>query len=125
MDYNAEIPFEKKPAPVTTRPLVLAEENLNALKHCVCFLIDLKGFYDTSMENYDALEPNFKRLRQQHLDGELRKSVFYWWICVRARESMGNSNRHQRPLADVMLHLVARNTLKLTVRGFLTEENWL
>uniref|UniRef100_A0A673CTD1 Cell division cycle 5-like protein n=1 Tax=Sphaeramia orbicularis TaxID=375764 RepID=A0A673CTD1_9TELE len=45
VDYNAEIPFEKKPAP---------------------------GFYDTSMENYDALEPNFKRLRQQHLDGELR-----------------------------------------------------
>uniref|UniRef100_A0A3P8T8H7 Cell division cycle 5-like protein n=1 Tax=Amphiprion percula TaxID=161767 RepID=A0A3P8T8H7_AMPPE len=45
VDYNAEIPFEKKPAP---------------------------GFYDTSMEQYDALEPNFKRLRQQHLDGELR-----------------------------------------------------
>ncbi|XP_051780373.1 cell division cycle 5-like protein [Erpetoichthys calabaricus] len=45
VDYNAEIPFEKKPA---------------------------QGFYDTSMENYDALEPDFKRLRQQHLDGELR-----------------------------------------------------
>lgn len=45
VDYNAEIPFEKKPA---------------------------QGFYDTSMENYQALEPNFKRLRQQHLDGELR-----------------------------------------------------
>ncbi|KAI5102492.1 cell division cycle 5-like protein [Silurus meridionalis] len=45
VDYNAEIPFEKKPAP---------------------------GFYDTSMEQYDPLEPNFKRLRQQHLDGELR-----------------------------------------------------
>uniref|UniRef100_A0A1A8BLA8 CDC5 cell division cycle 5-like n=1 Tax=Nothobranchius kadleci TaxID=1051664 RepID=A0A1A8BLA8_NOTKA len=45
VDYNAEIPFEKKPAP---------------------------GFYDTSMEQYDALEPHFKRLRQQHLDGELR-----------------------------------------------------
>ncbi|KAM9365497.1 cell division cycle 5-like protein [Pholidichthys leucotaenia] len=45
VDYNAEIPFEKKPA---------------------------SGFYDTSMEQFDALEPNFKRLRQQHLDGELR-----------------------------------------------------
>ncbi|XP_036397968.1 cell division cycle 5-like protein [Megalops cyprinoides] len=45
VDYNAEIPFEKKPA---------------------------LGFYDTSMENYEPLEPNFKRLRQQHLDGELR-----------------------------------------------------
>ncbi|KAG7328432.1 hypothetical protein KOW79_008376 [Hemibagrus wyckioides] len=45
VDYNAEIPFEKKPA---------------------------SGFYDTSMEQYDPLEPDFKRLRQQHLDGELR-----------------------------------------------------
>ncbi|XP_044070102.1 cell division cycle 5-like protein [Siniperca chuatsi] len=45
VDYNAEVPFEKKPAP---------------------------GFYDTSMEQYVPLEPNFKRLRQQHLDGELR-----------------------------------------------------
>ena len=48
VDYNAEIPFEKKPS---------------------------QGFYDTSMELYQGLEPNFKRLRQQHLDGELRKSV--------------------------------------------------
>ncbi|XP_029962617.1 cell division cycle 5-like protein isoform X2 [Salarias fasciatus] len=45
VDYNAEIPFQKKPA---------------------------AGFYDTSMEQYDPLEPNFKRLRQQHLDGDLR-----------------------------------------------------
>uniref|UniRef100_A0A8C1CQ31 Cell division cycle 5-like protein n=2 Tax=Cyprinus carpio TaxID=7962 RepID=A0A8C1CQ31_CYPCA len=45
VDYNAEIPFEKKPA---------------------------QGFYDTSMELYNPLEPDFKRLRQQHLDGELR-----------------------------------------------------
>lgn len=45
VDYNAEIPFEKKPA---------------------------QGFYDTSMEQYNPLEPDFKRLRQQHLDGELR-----------------------------------------------------
>lgn len=45
VDYNAEIPFEKKPAP---------------------------GFFDTSEENYDPLDPNFKRLRQQDLDGERR-----------------------------------------------------
>nr|XP_055028665.1 cell division cycle 5-like protein [Misgurnus anguillicaudatus] len=45
VDYNAEIPFQKKPA---------------------------QGFYDTSMELYDPLEPDFKRLRQQHLEGELR-----------------------------------------------------
>ncbi|XP_072035693.1 cell division cycle 5-like protein [Amphiura filiformis] len=42
VDYNAEIPFEKKPAP---------------------------GFYDTTNENVNALDPNFKRLRQQDMDG--------------------------------------------------------
>lgn len=45
VDYNEEIPFEKRPAP---------------------------GFHDTSQETYDPMQPNFKRLRQQHLDGELR-----------------------------------------------------
>lgn len=45
VDYNAEIPFEKKPA---------------------------AGFYDTSQETYDPLDPNYKRLRQQNLDGERR-----------------------------------------------------
>lgn len=57
VDYNAEIPFEKKPAP---------------------------GFYDTSMEQYDPLEPDFKRLRQQHLDGELRKWVTerHTWVYM-------------------------------------------
>lgn len=45
VDYNAEIPFEKRPA---------------------------AGFYDTSKEEIDATAPDFARLRQQHLDGELR-----------------------------------------------------
>ena len=45
VDYNAEIPFEKRPAP---------------------------GFYDTSTETLDPSAPDFSRLRQQHLDGELR-----------------------------------------------------
>ncbi|KAJ8870205.1 hypothetical protein PR048_029221 [Dryococelus australis] len=45
VDYNAEVPFEKRPAP---------------------------GFYDTSQEEVDPLAPDFARLRQQHLDGELR-----------------------------------------------------
>ncbi|GIY05290.1 cell division cycle 5-like protein [Caerostris darwini] len=45
VDYNAEIPFEKKPVP---------------------------GLYDTSEETYDPMEPDYRRLRQQHLDGELR-----------------------------------------------------
>ncbi|KAL1139865.1 hypothetical protein AAG570_006842 [Ranatra chinensis] len=45
IDYNTEIPFEKKPA---------------------------SGFYDTSNEVIDPHAPDFSRLRQQHLDGELR-----------------------------------------------------
>lgn len=45
VDYNAEIPFEKRPTP---------------------------GFYDTSNEVIDPLAPDFGRLRQQHLEGELR-----------------------------------------------------
>ena len=45
IDYNAEIPFEKRPA---------------------------KGFYDAGDDEYDPLAPDFKRLRQQHLDGEQR-----------------------------------------------------
>lgn len=45
VDYNREIPFEKKPAP---------------------------GFYDTSEEVVDPMAPNFGRLRQQHLEGEMR-----------------------------------------------------
>ncbi|XP_037579214.2 LOW QUALITY PROTEIN: cell division cycle 5-like protein [Dermacentor silvarum] len=45
IDYNREIPFEKRPAP---------------------------GLHDTSEEVYDPAETDFRRLRQQHLDGELR-----------------------------------------------------
>jgi len=45
VDYNAEIPFEKKPAP---------------------------GFYDTSNEEVKALEPNYKKLRQEHMDEKRR-----------------------------------------------------
>lgn len=48
VDYNDEVPFEKRPVP---------------------------GFYDTSQETYDPMQPNFKRLRQQHLDGELRSET--------------------------------------------------
>jgi len=47
VDYNAEIPFEKKPA---------------------------LGFYDTANETFDPLNPNYKRLRQQNMDGELRSA---------------------------------------------------
>ncbi|XP_022909189.2 cell division cycle 5-like protein [Onthophagus taurus] len=45
VDYNAEIPFAKKPA---------------------------LGFYDTSKEIIDPMAPDFSKMRQQNLDGELR-----------------------------------------------------
>lgn len=45
IDYNSEVPFEKVPAP---------------------------GFYDTSEEHVEKLEPDFNKMRQQDLDGELR-----------------------------------------------------
>lgn len=48
VDYNAEIPFEKRPA---------------------------LGFYDTSTEELDPMAPDFSKMRQQHLDGELRSEV--------------------------------------------------
>ncbi|XP_033224510.1 cell division cycle 5-like protein [Belonocnema kinseyi] len=48
LNYNTEIPFEKKPA---------------------------AGFYDTSTEHVDPLAADFSRLRQQHLDGESRQDA--------------------------------------------------
>lgn len=45
VDYNAEIPFEKRPA---------------------------IGFYDIAQDKFDPRDPNYKRLRQQNLDGERR-----------------------------------------------------
>ncbi|XP_015772180.1 PREDICTED: cell division cycle 5-related protein-like [Acropora digitifera] len=48
VDYNAEIPFEKKPA---------------------------QGFYDTGEEELPDYQPDFKKLRQDHLDGKMRDDV--------------------------------------------------
>lgn len=48
VDYNAEIPFEKKPA---------------------------QGFYDTAEEELPDYQPDFKKLRQDHLDGKMRDDV--------------------------------------------------
>ena len=48
IDYNAEIPFEKRPA---------------------------IGFYDTSEEAFDPNDPDFKKLRQQDLDGKRRDDI--------------------------------------------------
>lgn len=45
VDYNAEIPFERKPA---------------------------QGFYNTTDENVKELEPNYKKLRQEHMDEKRR-----------------------------------------------------
>ncbi|XP_076655170.1 cell division cycle 5-related protein-like [Halictus rubicundus] len=48
VNYNSEIPFEKRLA---------------------------TGFYDTSNEHVDPLAIDFSRMRQQHLDGELRSET--------------------------------------------------
>lgn len=40
---------------------------------CLINFFVISGFYDTSEENFEAQEPNFKRLRQQNLDGEMRR----------------------------------------------------
>lgn len=48
VDYNAEIPFEKKPA---------------------------QGFYDTGEEELPDYQPDFKKLRQDHLDGKMRDDL--------------------------------------------------
>lgn len=45
VDYNKEIPFEKRPS---------------------------AGFFDTSEEVYEPQDIDFKRLRRQALDGEMR-----------------------------------------------------
>nr|UEK51571.1 HOX-like protein 6 [Parasacculina yatsui] len=45
INYNAEIPFEKRPA---------------------------VGFHDASADKFDPLQPNYSRLRQEHLDEEQR-----------------------------------------------------
>ena len=47
IDYNKEIPFEKKPAP---------------------------GFYDTSKETVENEEPDFKRLKRSDVDGVRRSA---------------------------------------------------
>ena len=56
MDYNADIPFEKKPAP---------------------------GFYETEGENVDRVPLNLHRMHRQDLDGESRDKKEE--VCVRAR----------------------------------------
>lgn len=60
VDYNAEIPFEKKPA---------------------------LGFYDTSKEEIDPMAPDFSKMRQQQLDGELRveKEEVIIFYCIKSR----------------------------------------
>ena len=48
IDYNAEIPFEKRAA---------------------------LGFYDTTEEAYNPEDPDFRKLRQQDLEGKRRDEV--------------------------------------------------
>ncbi|KAI4459693.1 cell division cycle 5-like protein [Holotrichia oblita] len=55
VDYNAEIPFEKRPT---------------------------AGFYDTSKEAVDPMAPDFTKMRQQNLDGELRIEQEEFMLCI-------------------------------------------
>lgn len=48
MDYNEEIPFEKQPPP---------------------------GFYDIAEDERDMAPPNFKRMRQQDVQGVRRDNI--------------------------------------------------
>ncbi|XKL60760.1 hypothetical protein PGB90_007817 [Kerria lacca] len=75
IDYNAEIPFEKKPLP---------------------------GFYDTSEEIVDPFAPDFKRLRQQNLEGELRtekEEVYFIRERQKDRQKMKEMKENQMPAA--------------------------
>ena len=47
IDYNSEIPFEKRPAP---------------------------GFYDTSEETVESEEPDFKKMKRSDVDGVRRSA---------------------------------------------------
>lgn len=43
------------------------------------------GYYDTANEEVDPLAPDFRKLRQQNLDGELRveiEEVYYFLAFV-------------------------------------------
>ena len=47
--------------------------SLSCFNYLICVFNVFEGFHDTSNEVYDPLNPDFKRLRQQNLDGELRR----------------------------------------------------
>ncbi|XP_078700146.1 cell division cycle 5-like protein [Branchiostoma floridae x Branchiostoma belcheri] len=79
VDYNAEIPFEKKPAP---------------------------GFYDTAEETYQPLKPDFKKLRQQNLDGELRDDVE---SRERRKDKQRQKRKKENELPDAILQTQRAN----------------
>lgn len=62
------------------------------------------GFYDTSNETFDPAEPNFKRLRQQELDGELRRD--------KEAVSLTFSFFAGVQILEIYNHLIARNLKK-------------
>ena len=45
------------------------QKNYTCIHRC---LNTVSGFYDTANETFDPMNPNFKRLRQQQLEGERR-----------------------------------------------------
>ncbi|KAG8196130.1 hypothetical protein JTE90_007866 [Oedothorax gibbosus] len=73
VDYNAEIPFEKKPVP---------------------------GLYDTSEEKYDPMNPDYRRLRQQQLEGELRSEKEE---KERKKDKQKLKNRKENDIPSAML----------------------
>lgn len=75
VDYNAEIPFEKRPA---------------------------IGFYDTSNEIVDPMAPDFSKMRQQHLDGELRSEQ-------EERERKKDKEKLKRRKEDDIPHAMLQN----------------
>ncbi|GFR13319.1 cell division cycle 5-like protein [Trichonephila clavata] len=74
VDYNAEIPFEKQPVP---------------------------GLFDTSEEVYDPLQPDYRRLRQQQLDGELRSEKEE---RERKKDKQKLKNRKENDIPSTMLN---------------------
>lgn len=94
VDYNAEIPFEKRPAQGAYLEyfnciylfIYLFLVNVLSILHTnFCMsgkdirpinkLFFSTGFYDTGEEELPDYQPDFKKLRQDHLDGKMRDDI--------------------------------------------------
>ncbi|XP_044530724.1 cell division cycle 5-like protein [Gracilinanus agilis] len=79
VDYNAEIPFEKKPAP---------------------------GFYNTSEESHGTLDADFSHLRQKDLDGESRSEKE---SRARNKDKQYWKSKRESGLPSAILHPAGRS----------------